>query len=72
MSAKAENKKEEKSEAERQEIKNEELLEERRRLLKGKISFEEKKRINEIEKKLGLQRKERMSSAFVRDNLLED
>jgi|GEM_PF-6875981 len=55
------------TEAERQE-----LLEERRRLLKGKISFEEKKRIDEIEKKLGLQRKERMSSAFVRDNLLED
>ena len=59
--------KEEKTEAERRE-----LLEERDELLKGDISFEEKKRINQIEKRLGLKRKDRMSSAFVPDYLLED
>ena len=55
-----------------EETERQELLEERDELLKGKISFEEKKRINEIEKKIELERKDRMSSAFVPDYLLED
>jgi len=53
-------------------MKNKELIEERSRLLKGKMSFEEKERIEEIEKKLGLCRKDRMSSSFLPNYLLED
>ena len=55
-----------------EETERQELLEERDELLKGNLSFEEKKRINQIEKRLGLNRKDRMSSTFVPDYLLED
>ena len=67
MSKKSQITKEEKTKAERRE-----MLEERDELLKGDLSFEEKKRINQIEKRLGLKWKDRMSSAFVPDYLLED